>query len=91
PPKLMAGEITPQVAHNWENACETYFLHKSVDAADQVKMIAFGMLDPRLHTWYLMQQAILNAGTFTEYMTTLRTAWLESHWANKLRKKVLGS
>ncbi|KAG2129139.1 hypothetical protein DEU56DRAFT_741575, partial [Suillus clintonianus] len=91
PPKLTAGEITPQVAHDWENACETYFLHKSVEAADQVKMIAFGMLDPRLHTWYLTQRATLDAGTFQNYMKALRDAWLESHWANKLRKKVLGS
>ncbi|KAG2737936.1 hypothetical protein P692DRAFT_20760337, partial [Suillus brevipes Sb2] len=91
PPKLTAGEITPQVAHDWENACETYFLHKEVKAADQVKMVAFGMLDPRLHTWYLTQRTVLNAGTFAAYMKAFRSAWLESHWANKLRKKVLGS
>ncbi|KAG1763847.1 hypothetical protein EDD22DRAFT_1050004 [Suillus occidentalis] len=91
PPKLTAGEITPQVALDWENACETYFMHKSVDPADQVKMIASGMLDPRLRTWYLTRRATLNAGTFAEYMSALRIAWLESNWANKLRKKVLGS
>ncbi|KAG3229868.1 hypothetical protein P692DRAFT_20718138, partial [Suillus brevipes Sb2] len=91
PPKLTAGEITPQVACDWETACETYFLHKAVAAADQVKMIASGMTDPRLRTWYLNQRATLDAGMFKDYMKALRNAWLESHWANKLRKKVLGS
>ncbi|KAG2126621.1 hypothetical protein DEU56DRAFT_742804 [Suillus clintonianus] len=75
PPKLTPGKITPQVACDWENACDTYFLHKQVDAADQVKMIASGMTDPHL----------------CKYMSALRSAWLESHWATKLRKKVLGS
>ncbi|KAG2738432.1 hypothetical protein P692DRAFT_20709328, partial [Suillus brevipes Sb2] len=90
-PKLSAGDITPQVACDWQNACETYFLHKAVDEADQVKMIATGMTDPRLRTWYLTQRTVLNAGTFTAYMTAFRNAWLDSHWAMKLRKKVLGS
>ncbi|KAG0699569.1 hypothetical protein DFH29DRAFT_808912 [Suillus ampliporus] len=90
PPKLTAGEITLQVTCDWENACDTYFLHKQVDAADQVKMIASRMTDPRLRTWYLTQQATLDAGTFSDYMATLRSAWLEKHWATKLHKKVLG-
>ncbi|KAG1762163.1 hypothetical protein EV702DRAFT_352586 [Suillus placidus] len=91
PPKLLAGELTPEIARDWDNACTTYFMHKGIDAEDQVKMIAFGMLDPRLHTWYLAQRATLDAGTFTEYMTALKDAWLESHWDTKLRRKVLGS
>ncbi|KAG1756884.1 uncharacterized protein EDB91DRAFT_1262498 [Suillus paluster] len=49
------------------------------------------MADPHLRTWYLTQRAILDAGTFADYMTALRSAWLESHWAMKLCKKVLGS
>lgn len=52
-PRLLAGDLTPEVARDWENACTTYFMHKGVEAKDQVKMVAFGMLDPRFHTWYL--------------------------------------
>lgn len=91
PPKLLAGELTPEVARDWDNACSTYFMHKEIIARDQVKMIAFGMLDPRLHTWYLAQRATLDAGTFAEYMTALKNAWLDTHWDMKLHKKVLGS
>jgi hypothetical protein len=47
-------------------------------------MIASGMLDPRLHTWYLAQRVTLDAGTFDEYMTALRSAWLETHLDMKL-------
>ncbi|KAG0696000.1 hypothetical protein DFH29DRAFT_813576, partial [Suillus ampliporus] len=91
PPKLLAGELTPEVVRDWDNACATYFMHKSINAEDQVKMIAFGMLDPRLHTWYLTQRVVLDAGTFGAYMTALKDAWLETHWDTKLRRKVLGS
>ncbi|KAG1856950.1 hypothetical protein C8R48DRAFT_607803, partial [Suillus tomentosus] len=61
PPKLLAGELTPEVARDWDNVCSTYFMHKEVVAADQVKMVAFGMLDPRLHTWYLSQYSWLES------------------------------
>ncbi|KAG0694998.1 hypothetical protein DFH29DRAFT_957276, partial [Suillus ampliporus] len=91
PPKLSAGELTPEVAHDWDNACSTYFMHKEIEAKDQVKMIVFGMLDPCLHTWYLAQRATLDAGMFTEYMTALKDSWLDTHWDMKLHKKVLGS
>ncbi|KAG1866134.1 hypothetical protein F4604DRAFT_1682869 [Suillus subluteus] len=91
PPRLLAGELTPEVACDWENGCETYFMHKGINAEDQVKMIASGMLDVRLRTWYLTQRAILDAGTFTAYMTALKNAWLDTHWDTKLRWKVLGS
>jgi hypothetical protein len=91
PPKLTIGELTPEVVRDWKNACETYFMHKGIEVKDQVKMVAFGMADPRLHTWYLAQRTTLDAGTFTEYMTALKGAWLENHWDTKLRKKVLGS
>jgi len=90
-PILKAGELTPETVCDWENACSTYFMHKEIEAKDQVKMIAFGMSDPRLHTWYLAQCATLDAGTFSEYLTALKSAWLETHWDTKLRKKVLGS
>ncbi|KAG1857406.1 hypothetical protein F4604DRAFT_1589940, partial [Suillus subluteus] len=91
PPRLLAGELTPEVARDWENGCETYFMHKGIDAEDQVKMIASGMLDARLRTWYLTQRATLDAGTFAAYMTALKDAWLDTHWDTKLRWKVLGS
>jgi hypothetical protein len=91
PPKLQPGELTPEVARDWDNACTTYFMHKGIAAEDQVKMVAFGMQDPRLHTWYLAQRAVLDAGTFAEYMTALKNAWLDTHCDTKLRRKVLGS
>jgi hypothetical protein len=91
PPKLSPGELMPEVACDWQNACLTYFMHKAIEAGDQVKMIASGMTDPRLHIWYLTQRDTLDAGTFDAYMTALKSAWLETHWDTKLRRKVLGS
>ncbi|KAG1796105.1 uncharacterized protein BJ212DRAFT_1306422 [Suillus subaureus] len=58
PPKLLVGELTPEAAHDWDNACSMYFMHK---------------------------------GSFTAYMIALKSTWLETHWATKLHKKVLGS
>jgi hypothetical protein len=78
-PKLLAGDITPETARKWEIACTTYFMHRDIEAKDQVRMIAFGMLDPRLHTWYLTQQATLDKGTFEQYIAALKKDWLKSH------------
>jgi hypothetical protein len=91
PLKLQPGELTPEVTRDWHNACTTYFMHKGIAAEDQVKMVAFGMQDPHLHTWYLTQRAVLDAGTFAKYMTALKDAWLDTHWDTKLHRKVLGS
>ncbi|KAG2142353.1 hypothetical protein DEU56DRAFT_733934, partial [Suillus clintonianus] len=91
PPRLTPGELTPEVARDWDNACQTYFLHKDIQATNQVKMISFGMQDTRLHAWYLSQRDTLNAGSFEDYMKALKKNWLESNWEVKLRKKVLGS
>ncbi|KAG1904075.1 uncharacterized protein F5891DRAFT_1185033 [Suillus fuscotomentosus] len=52
-PKLLVGKLMPEVAHDWDNACTTYFMHKTIAATDQVKMVAFGILDAHLHIWYL--------------------------------------
>ncbi|KAG1781480.1 hypothetical protein EV702DRAFT_962403 [Suillus placidus] len=54
-PKLTAGELTSKAACDWDNACSTYFMHKDIEPKNQVKIIVFGMLDPRLQTWYLTQ------------------------------------
>jgi hypothetical protein len=86
PPKLSAGGLTPEVAQNWENACKTYFMHKGINAANQVKMIASGMADPCLHAWYPIQCATLDGGMFNKYMTALKTAWLETHLDTKFPK-----
>ncbi|KAG2069967.1 hypothetical protein BDR04DRAFT_1020064 [Suillus decipiens] len=53
--KLLVGDLTPEAVQDWENACLTYFMHKEIDNKDQVKMVAFSMLDSHLHTWYCMQ------------------------------------
>jgi hypothetical protein len=91
PLKLLLGELTPEAAHDWDNACTTYFMHKGIEAENQVKMITSGMQDAHLHTWYLTQHATLDVGTFNEYMITLKDAWLDTHWDTKLHRKVLGS
>jgi hypothetical protein len=90
-PTLKADKLTLETVHDWENTCSMYFMHKEIEAKDQVKMIAFRMSDPHLHTWYLAQCATLDAGTFSKYLTALKSAWLETHWDTKLCKKVLGS
>jgi hypothetical protein len=55
PLKLTPGKLTPEVTCDWDNACVRYFMHKEIEAGDQVKMITFGMQDPHLHMWYLAQ------------------------------------
>ncbi|KAH7923200.1 hypothetical protein BV22DRAFT_1048325 [Leucogyrophana mollusca] len=81
PPRLMAGDLTPGVTCDWENACETYFLHKEIPNDKQVKMVAHGMLDPCINNWYCTECIMLDVGSFTKYMVAFRMMWLNTHWA----------
>ncbi|KAH7904200.1 hypothetical protein BJ138DRAFT_1019457, partial [Hygrophoropsis aurantiaca] len=91
PPTLTPGDISPAVARNWDMACRTYFMHKRINAEDQVKMIAFGMLDPRLQNWYITNSEQLDVLSFPDYLKEFKSTWLETHWDVKIRRKLLSS
>ena len=91
PLTLSAGKVTPEQLQKWELGCRQYFFHKDVEADNQVKRVAWGLLDPRIQQWYSIDSGRLNALDFAEFMVELRSYWLPSDWASDLRLKMLSS
>ena len=91
PPTLSAGEVTPEQLQKWELGCRQYFFHKDVEADNQVKRVAWGLLDPRIQQWYAIEAERLNGLDFGDFMVELRSYWLPSDWASDLRLKMLSS
>lgn len=91
PPFLTPGDITPEVLRNWEIGCRQYFKHKSIPAEEQVGKVAWGMQEPTVQEWYIVDQERLDKLTFDAYMAEVRAYWLPTDWADTTRQKMLSS
>ncbi|KAG2138055.1 uncharacterized protein EDB93DRAFT_726219 [Suillus bovinus] len=91
PPFLTMGEVTPEALRSWEMGCAQFFMHKNVPEEDMVKKVAWGMQDPRIQDWYLMNQEEIDAMSFKKYMAEVRNIWLPLGWADTVRRKMLAS
>ena len=91
PPTLSASEVTPKQLQKWELSCQQYFFHKDVEANNQVKCVAWGLLDLWIQQWYSIDSGHLNTLDFAEFMVELCSYWLPSDWASDLCLKMLSS
>ena len=81
PLTLSTGEVTPKQLQKWELSCRQYFFHKDVEAGNQVKHVAWGLLDLWIQQWYVIEAECLNGLDFGDFMVELRSYWLPSDWA----------
>jgi hypothetical protein len=91
PPLLTPGDVSPEALRAWEMGCRQFFMHKSVDAAEQVAKVAWGLQDPRIQDWYLNDQDRINKLSFADYLAEVRSYWLSSDWADIVRQRMLSS
>ncbi|KAF9236821.1 hypothetical protein BU15DRAFT_49524 [Melanogaster broomeanus] len=90
-PIITPGDLTPEALRAWEMGCRQYFLHRSVEAADQVAKVAWNLQDPRMRDWYLNDTETFDALTFKAFVDAVRSTWLPSDWAVTARQKMLAS
>ncbi|KAF9226046.1 hypothetical protein BS17DRAFT_806992 [Gyrodon lividus] len=90
-PIITVGNITPKALRSWEMGCKQYFLHRSIDSAEQVQKIALNLQDPRIQDWYLNDYDRIDKLTFSAFMEEVRSCWLPSDWAAITRQKMLAS
>jgi hypothetical protein len=92
PPSLSAGTISPEILHQFENACHSFFCNKEgLDVKDHVARITGGLQDPLLADWYWMGQEAFNALSFDDFMKELRNKWLLNDWEQDIGCRVLGT
>ena len=88
---LTAGKVTPQILHEWEEACDGYFYHKKVKAEDQVHTVVLGLKDYCVADWYRASQVEVIALTFDEFKTALHKKLLKKDWEHIIKQEVLSS
>ncbi|KAF9218370.1 hypothetical protein BS17DRAFT_811703 [Gyrodon lividus] len=90
-PIITVGNITPEALQSWEMGCKQYFLHRSIDSAEQVQKIAWNLQDPCIQDWYINDYDRIDKLTFSAFMEEVRSWWLPSDWATITHQKMLAS
>jgi hypothetical protein len=88
-PILSAGEITPAVMREFEDACIGYFENKDIDEDKQVRKILAGLKDDRIKERLSVDRPRFQCLTFNAFMVEFCTAYLPENWEQDTRGEVL--
>ena len=88
---LTPGLISPDVLADWERHAVAYFEEKTIDAANQVCKVQWGLQDPSIQNWFTVDSTRFRLLSFAEFMLKFRSCWLEPDWHNKLSSHILTS
>ncbi|KAJ2927409.1 hypothetical protein H1R20_g9683, partial [Candolleomyces eurysporus] len=89
PPTLKPGDVDPELARRFENACRHFFADKGVKEEDQVKRVLNSSFhDNQMIHWVDCNRATLEALKFNDFMAEFHSQWLETHWSQQLDSKL---
>ncbi|TDL24465.1 hypothetical protein BD410DRAFT_852903 [Rickenella mellea] len=88
-PVVHPGNLTASVLHSFENRCTNFFEIKDVPADKRVKMILPAFTDPLVCGWINVNRAKLQALTFENFMTQLRSKYLPDNWKSVERRRLI--
>ncbi|RXW17265.1 hypothetical protein EST38_g8578 [Candolleomyces aberdarensis] len=89
PPALKPGDVDPELAQQFENACNNFFLEKGVKEEDQVKRVLnTSFHDNRMVHWVDCNRAALEAMKFCDFMGEFRSQWLDTHWSGHINSEL---
>lgn len=88
PPTLHAGDITPEVMREFEEACHGYFETKEIEDRKQVRKILAGLKDSRIRDWLSTDRTRLAELNFNEFMKEFRAAYLDEDWEEGVRREL---
>ena len=88
---LTAGDLTPAVAMDFENAAQDFFVAKSVPADKQVSLILPGIKDIRIRDWITADRTRISSLPFTDFIKELRLNYLQNDWEDQIRNEILTS
>ena len=90
-PVLTAGDVSPAVMMDFQNAALDFFVSKSVPADKQVTMIIPGIKDIHIRDWIGADRDRIVALTFAEFMKEMRLNYLPQDWEDQVRNDILTS
>jgi len=88
---LTAGDLTPAVAMDFENATQDFFIAKSVPADKQVLLILPGIKDICIHDWITADQACITSLPFNNFIKELCENYLQNDWEDQIHNQILTS
>ena len=92
PPMLSAGNVSPEVMRQFENACHSFFRNKEgLESKDYVTCIAGGLQDPLISDWYWTAHETFDVLSFDDFMKEFRLKWLPNDWEQDIQRRVLGT
>jgi len=90
PPILHTGDILSAVMREFEDACMGYFDMKEIAEDKQVQKILASFRDTHIKDWILGDHDRIQDLPFKNFMTELRSAYLDDDWEEMTHRK-LGS
>jgi hypothetical protein len=91
-PMLSAGNVSPEVMRQFENACRSFFRNKEgLESKDYVARIAGGLQDLLISDWYWTAHKTFDVLSFNDFMKEFRLKWLLNDWEQDIWRRVLGT
>ena len=90
-PVLTAGDISPTVMMDFENAAQDFFVAKSVPAEKQVAMVIPGLKDIQIRDWIAADRPHIVVFPFPDFMKELRANYLQQDWEDQVQNDILTS
>ena len=90
-PLLLLANLHQTYFFNFENGVFSYFAYKDLPEEKKVSCIAGGLQDGRIQTWYQLNHVAINAGGFTNFMTTVCANWLDPGWEQEVKLLIFSS
>ena len=88
-PTLIPGRITLEILYQWERACKEYFRVKHITVAKQVESILLQLQDLHVADWAEVNEGVLMALKFPEFMARLWNEFLKRDWDRKIKLLML--
>jgi hypothetical protein len=90
PPTLHAGDISPAVMRDFEEACVGYFETKEIEEEKQVRKILPGLHDSRIRDWITSDCERICTLDFKDFMSKFCDAYLDEDWEENTRRELGG-
>lgn len=81
-PSLTAGSLSPETLQSWEQQCRQHFRVKRIADDEQVGIVASGLQDTTIVTWFFANESRLSALSFKDFMADMRKRFLPRTWAD---------
>jgi hypothetical protein len=86
---LLTGDVTPEILHEYKNACIGYFETKDIEGPKQVRKILAGFCDTCILDWISVNHADIIKWTFPNFIANLRLNYLHKDWEEITRQELM--